>query len=98
MHKQIAFPRFNTHNRQRDGDKMDSRPWHKSETRTRFRELRRKALLTQKRLGDIIDVCRQSISEIENGHVMPNPNTWARFYELEQKHQQPEIVFPMHWS
>ena len=77
---------------------MDKRPWKKSEIAQRFRALREKALLTQKRLGEIIKVCRQSICEIESGQVMPHPATWDRFCDLEWKHNQPKIVWPTHWD
>ena len=76
---------------------MDSRPWNRSEIRRRFKRLRRTALLTQKHLSDIIEVCRQSISEIENGRVTPNPNTWAQFQKLEKKYRQPPLVLPNRW-
>jgi DNA-binding XRE family transcriptional regulator len=76
----------------------DTRPLKKSETAQHFKSLRRKALLTQKRLGEIIKVCRQSVNEIERGHVMAHPTTWNRFCELEEKHNQPEIRMPLHWE
>ena len=77
---------------------MDRRPWKKSEIAQRFRALREKALLTQKRLGEIIKVCRQSVNEIEGGRVMPQPTTWQRFVELEWKHNRPPICMPTHWD
>jgi DNA-binding XRE family transcriptional regulator len=76
---------------------MDSRPWKKCETARRFKARRQKALMTQSVLARIIGVCRQSISEIENARVMPNPATWERFCNLEAIHNQPEIVSPAHW-
>ena len=54
----------------------------------RFRALRQKARITQKRLGDIIGVCRQSVNEIENNRVMPHCSTVERFKELEARHEQ----------
>ena len=76
---------------------MDTRPWERAETAERFRALRRKALLTQKKLGELIRLCRQSVSEIENAHVMPHAETWGRFHDLETKHNQPQIILPAHW-
>jgi DNA-binding XRE family transcriptional regulator len=77
---------------------MDTRPWKKSEIAERFKALRRKAPLTQKRLGEIINLCPQSISEIENCRVMPHETTWERFRELEWKHNRPAIVMPTVWD
>jgi DNA-binding XRE family transcriptional regulator len=77
---------------------MDSRPWEKLETAERFRALRRKARMKQSHLAEIIRISRQSISEIENAHVMPHPSTWNRFCDLEAKHNQPRIVLPVHWD
>jgi hypothetical protein len=48
-------------------------------------------------LGSIMGVCRQSICEIENAHVMPHPSTWERFVDLETKHNQPRCVCPYFW-
>jgi hypothetical protein len=79
--------------RPRDGWEVDA--WA---IRHRFRALRKKARLTQRRLGVIISLCRQSVSEIENGHVICHHSTWARFQELERKHNRPRIEFPTHWD
>jgi len=76
---------------------MDSRPWEKSETARRFRALRRKARVSQSLLAEIIGICRQSVSEIENRRVMPHPSTWARFSELEATHKQPKIRMRIDW-
>jgi len=77
---------------------MDSRPSDRTEISERFRRFRREALFTQRRLGRIIAVSRQTVSKIENCRVTPHPATWERFYALERKHQQPAIVFPKHWA
>jgi DNA-binding XRE family transcriptional regulator len=77
---------------------MDSRPSERSEISKRFKKLRQRGLLTQRRLGGIINPCRQSACEIENRRVTPHLGTWARFRELQRKYQQPPIVFPKHWS
>ena len=76
---------------------MDSRPWERSEIAERFKALRRKAILSQSHLGRIIRISRQTISEIENVHVMPHPSTWNRFCELEARHNQPRMDLPEHW-
>lgn len=54
---------------------MDARPWSRAEIRDRFRAIGNQGHLTQARLGAIINVCRQSISEIENARVRPHPST-----------------------
>lgn len=76
---------------------MDSRPREKYKIARRFRALRRKASLSQLLLGEIIGVCRQSVNEIENRRVMPHPSTWARFSELEARHNRPKIVLSGNW-
>ena len=66
----------------------------------RFKALRKKAPipLTQKTLGRIIGVCRQSICEIERGRVMLHQSTWERFLDLETKHRQARKVSQIvHW-
>jgi ribosome-binding protein aMBF1 (putative translation factor) len=54
--------------------------------------------MKQSHLAEIIRISRQSISEIENAHVMPHPSTWKRFADLEAKHNQPRVVLPVHWD
>jgi DNA-binding XRE family transcriptional regulator len=54
--------------------------------------------MKQSHLAEIIRISRQSISEIENAHVMPHSSTWNRFCDLEAKHNQPRIVLPVHWD
>jgi DNA-binding XRE family transcriptional regulator len=76
---------------------MDTRPWEKSETAERFKALRRKARIKQSHLAEIIGICRQSISEIENARVMPHPSTWNHFCELEARHNQPKIDLSGNW-
>jgi DNA-binding XRE family transcriptional regulator len=77
---------------------MDTRPQDRWEIRKRFLALRQKARFSQRKLGRIISLCRQSISAVENGHTVPRASTWARFHELEQKHNRPPIEFPTHWD
>ena len=75
----------------------DPRPKDFWDIRKRFRALRQKAKLTQHKLGEIIRLCRKSISQIENGHVIPHPSSWLRFRQLERKHLAPPINFPTNW-
>ena len=76
---------------------MEFRPDHKFVVARRFKALRRKATLSQSLLGEIIGICRQSISEIETAKVMPHESTWARFSELEARHKQPKIRMHIDW-
>ncbi len=75
----------------------DTRPWERSEIADRFKALRKKALLTQKRLGRLIGADRKTVCRIENLHNIPGPRTWRRFEELETKHNQPQIGSSMDW-
>jgi DNA-binding XRE family transcriptional regulator len=77
---------------------MDTRPWEKAEIAVRFQSLRRKSLLTQKRLAGLIGVGRQAVNEIENQRSMPHEATWNAFCRLEAKHNQPPISFPKTWD
>jgi DNA-binding XRE family transcriptional regulator len=77
---------------------MDTRPWEKAEIAARFRSLRRKSLLTQKRLSGFIGVGRQAVNRIENRRSMPHEATWNAFLRLESKHNEPEIIFPKTWT
>jgi DNA-binding XRE family transcriptional regulator len=77
---------------------MDSRPCGKPEIAERFKALRRQFGLTQSRLGKLIGICRQSISEIENACVTPHDSTWDRFCEHESRGQEPGIEhLPEHY-
>ena len=76
---------------------MELRPDDRIEIGERFRGLRGKAFMTQSRLAGILNVCRQSISEIENGRVFLRCATWERFRDLESKHNQPPIRLPVRW-
>ena len=58
----------------------------------RFRALRRKAHITQAQLGDILDICRQAVNEIENSRVMPHYSTADRFSDLEARHERERSV------
>jgi len=76
---------------------MEFRPDHKFVVARRFKSLRRKAHLSQSVLGWLIDICRQSVNEIENRRVMPHQSTWDRFCDLEGKHKQPQMRLPTVW-
>lgn len=77
---------------------MEFKPDRKLVVARRFKALRRKALLTQLRLADLIEICRQSISEIENARVTLRQSTWDAFCDLEAKHDQHQMPLPVHWS
>jgi DNA-binding XRE family transcriptional regulator len=76
---------------------MEFGPDHKFVVARRFKALRRKAHLSQSLLAEIINICRQSVSEIENRRVMPHQTTWDRFCDLEGKHKQPRMRLPTVW-
>jgi DNA-binding XRE family transcriptional regulator len=61
------------------------RPDDKAEIARRFRKLRRGALMTQLRLGQVIGIGRQAVSSIENKRTLPRDRTWVRFAILEGK-------------
>ena len=75
-----------------------TRPEDFWEIRKRFIALRKKARLTQKHLGEIINLRQPSISKIECGHRVPWERTWLRFRALEAKHNRPPIDLPTHWD
>lgn len=58
----------------------------------RFRALRRKALLTQARLGLNIGICRQTVSEIESQRVRLHSSTWEDFVRFELKYSDASKV------
>ena len=74
------------------------RPDDKAEIARRFKALRRRAHMTQLQLGDIIGICRQAVSDIENKRTLPHRTTWRRFAALEARHKQPRIKLPVHWQ
>jgi DNA-binding XRE family transcriptional regulator len=74
-----------------------TRPWEKAEIADRFRALRRKAHLTQRRLGRLIKADRKTINRIENLHSMPHQGLWNGFCKLEAAHNQPQIVLGADW-
>jgi DNA-binding XRE family transcriptional regulator len=69
---------------------MDSRPSEKREIAERFKALRRQSGLAQSQLGNLIGICRQSVSEIENEHVLARDSTWHRFCEYVEIRQLSE--------
>jgi len=77
---------------------VDSWPRGKTAIAKRFKALRRRSLLSQSRLGEILGLCRQSVSEIECRRVLLHPSTWRRFQGLEAKHDRAQVVrLPRHW-
>ena len=77
---------------------MEFRPDDRLTVAERFMALRRKEHFTQARLGQILGVCRQSVWEIESQRVRLHRSTWDRFVEFEERHMQPAIDLPKHWS
>jgi DNA-binding XRE family transcriptional regulator len=73
------------------------RPDATAEIARRFRRLRRRSFLTQRRLAGIIGVCRQTVCKIERRKVMPHYSTWDRFSDLETKHKLAHIRLPVQW-
>lgn len=65
-----------------------SSPSAKAAIAKRFRTLRKKALLSQADLGEVLGICRQSVSAIENCRVWPHFTTMDRFSDLEAKNDQ----------
>lgn len=76
---------------------IDTRPENRAEIPKRFKALRARAYLTQKRLGNYIRLWQSSVSDIERGYVVPHPSTFRRFCEFEGRHMQPEIDLPRRW-
>jgi plasmid maintenance system antidote protein VapI len=77
---------------------MEFRPKDRFVVAERFIGLRTKAHFTQARLGQLLGVCRQTVSEIESQRVRLHRSTWDRFVEFESKHKQPPIDLQGHWS
>jgi DNA-binding XRE family transcriptional regulator len=75
----------------------DGRPEDPEATAARFLALRRKLRFNQKRLGRYISACRQTVSRIENGLVIPYGSTWRRFVAYEATHNQAPRTFPKDW-
>jgi len=71
-------------------------PEAKAEIARRFRDLRKKTLLTQTHLGLFIGLCRQSVNAIENRRVWPHYTTLERFADFEAK--LPTNRVPTHWA
>ena len=72
---------------------MEFRPKNKTEIARRFNKLRRPAFMTQLELGQLIGVCRQAVSDIENKKTLPHSSTWKRFAVLEAKHKEAGLTF-----
>lgn len=73
------------------------RPPSRVEVAERFIALRRSALLSQQMLSDTIDVCRPSISEIENCRVRLWPATWERFTRIESRYRDSGVDLHARW-
>jgi len=74
------------------------KPDDKTEVSRRFKALRRRAFLNQRGLAELIGICRQAVSEIENKRTFPHYATWDRFSALEAKHMLRRIRLPVHWE
>ncbi len=74
-----------------------SSPQAKASIARRFKALRKKALLTQSDLGDLIGLCRQSVNKIENRRVWPHYTTWDKFREVESNRNLHRVCFPVNW-
>jgi DNA-binding XRE family transcriptional regulator len=74
--------------RPRKDAEQEPRPSSRFEIAQRFRALRKQSHLTQSHLAEIIGICRQSVSRIENFHVMPHCRTWDKFCALEERHKR----------
>ena len=80
--------------------KMEPRPWRpdeRAEIASRFKKLRQRARLTQRWLAELIGICRQAVSDIENRRTLPHYSTWDRFAAQETKYKQARIKLPLHW-
>ncbi len=66
---------------------MDSRPDDKRTIARRFRALRRRALLSQADLANLVCVSRSTVNRIENQGARPHPTTWEVFNDLEDRHK-----------
>ena len=64
----------------------------------RFKSLRKNANFSQKVLGRLIGICRQSVCKIEAGIVKPRESTLKKFIDLEQKHLCPIILMEGFWD
>jgi DNA-binding XRE family transcriptional regulator len=74
------------------------RPDDKAEIARRFKELRNHASMTQLRLSEILGICWQAVSDIENKRTLPHFSTWARFASLEMRYTQSRIELTSHWQ
>ena len=77
---------------------MEPRPDEYRVVARRFKQLRRRALVTQSNLGIIIGVSRSCVNSIETQRTLPNTRTWAAFHSLESLHKAGKKVrLPLHW-
>ena len=65
--------------------------------RRRMIGLRKKAQMSQKRLGGIVGLNRRTISRTENGHTTLGPRNWKQVEALEKAYKQIPREFPKNW-
>lgn len=70
-------PFFDTQSRIKMGE--EAKPQNREAIAGRFMALRRRLGFSQSRLGKMVGICRQSVSEIENEHVLARDSTWHQF-------------------
>jgi DNA-binding XRE family transcriptional regulator len=68
----------------------EAKPQNRSAIAERFIALRRRLGFSQSRLGKMIGICRQSVSKIENEHVLARDSTWHQFCEYAEIRQLSE--------
>jgi DNA-binding XRE family transcriptional regulator len=85
----VAIHRLSTHNLRTKMAK-EAKPQNKSAIAERFIAWRRRLGFSQSRLGKMIGICRQSVSKIENEHVLARDSTWHQFCEYAEIHQLSE--------
>ena len=86
---QVAIHRLSTHNLRTKMAK-EAKPQNKSAIAERFIAWRRRLGFSQSRLGKMIGICRQSVSKIENEHVLARDSTWHQFCEYAEIRQLSE--------
>lgn len=68
----------------------EAKPQNRSAIAERFIALRRRVGLSQSCLGKMMGICRQSVSKIENEHVLARDSTWHQFCEYAEIRQLSE--------
>jgi len=67
-----------------------AKPQNRSAIAERFIAERRRWGFSQFRMGEMIGICRQSVSKIENEHVLARDSTWYQFCEYVEVRQVSE--------